>query len=315
MTRVATAENEGTLLNIALHGTASHVEKTVRKFTRVRRDMDRHRAETVHLSRYLDWWHEEDGSCRLQARLAPEVAAMVRQAIEAAMAAECEKSEAEAQKGGKASHTGDESQAGTANAGAVADVSAETPAEERSPRARRADALRHMAEQYLTHQAEVSGAAADRYQVVVHIAREDLSEAGTTNRTDMRDAVIDAISADSPENANSTPNTADGLVRGAELEQGQRLAVATARRLGCDGSLVGIVEDAQGEPLNVGRKTRGDSGCDPASATVTGRRLPVSRLRSFAVRSCPSHPPLGRRRGDEAWQSRHVVLLPSSPHS
>ena len=126
MTRVATAENEATLLNIALHGTASHVEKTVRKFTRVRRDMDRHRAEAVHRSRYLDWWDEEDGSCRLQARLAPQVAAVIRQAIEAAMEAEAEKSEAEAQSGGAARHAGDESQTGTANAGAVTDVSAET---------------------------------------------------------------------------------------------------------------------------------------------------------------------------------------------
>jgi hypothetical protein len=34
------------------------------------------------------------------------------------------------------------------------------------------------------------------------------------------------------------------------------LAVETARRLSCDSSLVGIVEDDDGEPLNVGRKTR-----------------------------------------------------------
>ncbi len=30
----------------------------------------------------------------------------------------------------------------------------------------------------------------------------------------------------------------------------------TARRLGCDGALVGLVEDAAGEPLDIGRKTR-----------------------------------------------------------
>lgn len=34
------------------------------------------------------------------------------------------------------------------------------------------------------------------------------------------------------------------------------LAVETARRLACDSTLVGIVEDSDGEPLNVGRKTR-----------------------------------------------------------
>ena len=90
VTRVATAENEGTLLNIALHGTASHVEKTVRKFRRVQRETERREADALHRSRYVEWWYEEDGSWRLQARLAPEVAAVVKQAIEAAMAAEDE---------------------------------------------------------------------------------------------------------------------------------------------------------------------------------------------------------------------------------
>ena len=278
VTRVATAETEGTLLNIALHGTASHVEKTVRKFRRVQRDAERREADALHRSRYVEWWYEEDGSWRLQARLPPEVAAVVTQAIEAAMAAADETAADEtaadetqavagddvsAETNGNRQANGHENGhenghavadlfAKTNGAGhAVADVSAETngadhavtvvsaetlaetaaeppsatPADERLIRARRADGLRHMAEQYLAHRAEISGSAAERYQVVVHINREDLHEGGET-------------------------------VRGAELEQGRELAVATARRLGCDGLLVGLVEDAEGEPLNVGRKTR-----------------------------------------------------------
>ena len=281
VTRVATAENEGTLLNIALHGTASHVEKTVRKFRRVQRETERREADALHRSRYVEWWYEEDGSWRLQARLAPEVAAVVKQAIEAAMAAEDEaardetvgdetvgdqpaevkiaedeaaeveaaeietsENEAHAVAGDDVSaETNDNCQAnGHENGHAVANVfgetngaghagsdgsatSAQTTADRLSLRARRADGLQHMAEQYLADRAEVSGSAAERYQVVVHINREDLHEG-------------------------------DEMVRGAELEQGRELAVATARRLGCDGSLVGLVEDAEGEPLNVGRKTR-----------------------------------------------------------
>ena len=309
VTRVATAENEGTLLNIALHGTASHVEKTVRKFRRVQRETERREADALHRSRYVEWWYEEDGSWRLQARLAPEVAAVVKQAIEAAMAAEDEtvgdervaREAAEddvagmrqrrrrreaaaheaaiagdhvsAETNGNRQANGNENGHAVANsiakingvdhaitdisaetngAGhavmdisaetngtgrAVVDVSAETlaeaaaepptaaPTDERPICVRRADGLQHMAEQYLAHRAEVSGSAAERYQVVVHINREDLHEG-------------------------------DEMVRGAELEQGRDLAVATARRLGCDGSLVGLVEDAEGEPLNVGRKTR-----------------------------------------------------------
>jgi hypothetical protein len=41
-----------------------------------------------------------------------------------------------------------------------------------------------------------------------------------------------------------------------EIEDGPALAVETARRLACDGSLIGIVEDGEGSPLDIGRKTR-----------------------------------------------------------
>jgi len=40
------------------------------------------------------------------------------------------------------------------------------------------------------------------------------------------------------------------------IEDGPAVAAETARRLACDASLVAIVEDEKGEPLNVGRKTR-----------------------------------------------------------
>ena len=90
MTRAATADNEETLLNIALHGTASHVERTVRKFRWVKREMERYRAEHAHQSRYVRCWHDDDGSWCMHARLAPEVGALVAQAIEVAMAAEQE---------------------------------------------------------------------------------------------------------------------------------------------------------------------------------------------------------------------------------
>jgi len=43
---------------------------------------------------------------------------------------------------------------------------------------------------------------------------------------------------------------------GAEFDSGHVVAVETARRLGCDGALVGVVEGAKGEPLAIGRRTR-----------------------------------------------------------
>jgi hypothetical protein len=42
----------------------------------------------------------------------------------------------------------------------------------------------------------------------------------------------------------------------AELDRGPALALETIRRLGCDGTLVGVLEGRDGEPLNIGRKSR-----------------------------------------------------------
>lgn len=55
-----------------------------------------------------------------------------------------------------------------------------------------------------------------------------------------------------------------------ELEDGRALAVETARRLACDATLVGIVDGANGEPLNVGRRTRAISPLLYAARFVPG---------------------------------------------
>jgi hypothetical protein len=41
-----------------------------------------------------------------------------------------------------------------------------------------------------------------------------------------------------------------------ELDNGQHLAPDTARRIACDSSLLRIIDDASGNPLDIGRKTR-----------------------------------------------------------
>ena len=100
------------------------------------------------------------------------------------------------------------------------DVSAETPP--RSASQRRADALEHIAERFLAGGGSRSAAGA--HELVVHIAHDALR--------------------DVPEST------------GASFEHGGKVAVETARRLGCDGALLGVVKGAQGEPLAVGRRTR-----------------------------------------------------------
>jgi hypothetical protein len=89
-------------------------------------------------------------------------------------------------------------------------------------RKRRVEALARIAESFLaTGPQELTGG--DRQQIVVHVDVQTLKH--------------------------------DHAGR-CELEHGPALAAETARRLACDASLIAIVENERGEPLNVGRKTR-----------------------------------------------------------
>lgn len=87
---------------------------------------------------------------------------------------------------------------------------------------RRADALAVVAESFLAHGA-IEARGTDSHQIVVHVAQETLR---------------------------------DKTAGCCELEHGPSMAAETARRLSCDASVVELTENADGEPLNVGRKTR-----------------------------------------------------------
>ena len=232
LTRVATAENENILLEIALNGTAQHVEKLVRQYARVRRWEGAARVQAQHRERYLDFYYDEDGSLIIKARLPGEVGALVRQSIQAAIDV--------AERAAREAEDPDEIQTHS-------NVSAETSAPD-APRdhgvdairettddpisARRADALMHVLQHFVGCDAVECHSAADRYQVVVHIDQSLLSE-----RHDQPPA--DRLTSQC-----------------CEIENGPQLAVDTARRLGCDGALVGLVQSAAGEPLDIGRRSR-----------------------------------------------------------
>ena len=85
MTRVATPENEADLMNIALHGTAAHMEKLVRCYRRVRAGETLEQAQAQHQARALHYHFDEDGSLVLQARFTPEQGVVVLNAIQAAL--------------------------------------------------------------------------------------------------------------------------------------------------------------------------------------------------------------------------------------
>ena len=115
-----------------------------------------------------------------------------------------------------------------------------------------------MAETYLDS-APRHIATADRFQVVVHVAAEALGKdvpAGTSE-ADYADAAHRNAGAD---DSAETPGLAD-LFNGPDatwsyIDNGPHVPAETSRRLSCDCSIVKLIEDAQGEPLSIGRKSR-----------------------------------------------------------
>jgi len=203
MTRVATPANESVLVHTARNGTAAQVEKLVRKYRWTQRRDAAQLAQRQNEFRKVSYFFGMDGEFILSACLPPEIGAVVSKALQTAVEAVRESKE----------------------------VTAETPLQIPSD-VWKADALRLMAETFLDHRGEETGAgsAADRLQVVVHIDQAILSE---------QQAAAEA-----------------GAPHRCELEDGPALALDTARRLACDASVVGIVEGEEGEPLDIGRKTR-----------------------------------------------------------
>lgn len=229
ITRVARPETEEVLLSIALHGTAHHVENTVRWFRRAQQAEELSREARQQAARRVSFSYDADGSLIVKASLPAEAGALLLKALDAAV------DEME----GPADVSAETSNEHDAN-----DVSAETsaghddvrrarrgrrpkgddpaPGERPSRSVRRADALARLAESFLAHGAEALSAG-DRHHLVVHVDAESLCSGGAGR---------------------------------CEHEDGPVIPAETARRFGCDASMVSILEDDDGSPLNVGRKTR-----------------------------------------------------------
>ena len=216
MTRVATPANESVLVSIARHGTASHVEKLVRKYRWTQQRDAEKTAQSQHLNRSVHWFFDANDTFVLNARLPPEIGALVAQALQAAedvlreQRLRDERDELRPHVNVNEIPWSPLSTAHTAN---------------------RADALRLIAEAFLATRSEEveSTSSADRFQVVVHVDQ--------------------AVLTQNIEASDAEPHR-------AELDRGPALALETVRRLGCDGTLVGVLEGRDGEPLNIGRKTR-----------------------------------------------------------
>src|SRR3989442_2017043 len=84
LTRVATPETEARLLGVGRAGTADHVERIVRGWRCVDRRAEARETARRHASRALHVYQDEDGMVVIRGRLAPEVGALLVQALTAA---------------------------------------------------------------------------------------------------------------------------------------------------------------------------------------------------------------------------------------
>ena len=84
VTRVATAETEQALLDVAPCGTAAHVEQIVRGWRRVDRIAEQAGDRRRHDARSLRTWVDDDGMVVVRGRLTREVGAVLRRVLEAA---------------------------------------------------------------------------------------------------------------------------------------------------------------------------------------------------------------------------------------
>ena len=170
VTRVATPETEQALLDVALCGTAAHVEQIVRGWRRVDRSAEAADDRRRHEARSLRTWVDDDGMVVVRGRLTPEVGAALRRALEAA----CDQARARRAPG---------SDAGADAAAVVSDASVEGAAGVDAAANEVAEAVDVLAPSFAQRQADAigvvadcalaggldRGAAGDRYQVVVHL--------------------------------------------------------------------------------------------------------------------------------------------------
>jgi len=299
VTRVATPENEQALLDVALAGTAEHVERIVRGWRRVDRSAEQAEEQRRDARRSLRTWVDDDGMVVVRGRLTPEVGAVVRQALEAA----CGETRRAPASDGVA-------EAAATDAGA---------GEEPTLAQRQADAIGMVAEAALAGGLD-KGTAGDRYQVVLHVDAAALGErrgvpAGTPDGvvagTQRRECGAYAP-AGTPDGAadrerprrwrrttgpcpgarrapaGSTAADAPSMSSQTVLDEagGIHVSTETARRVACDSATVTMRHEPGGEVLDVGRRTRTVS---PALRRALAARDRQCRFPGCGNRRCDAH--------------------------
>ncbi len=178
MTRVATPENEESLVGAARFGTAAHLEKLVRFHRRCERNRENWAAAESDTARSLRYWKLADGTVRFEGRLPAAEGALFLKAFESALDSL------------RQNYSAEESTGESEPAAPVASSTSVAPQEPMEAReARNADALMVLAETMLAHgPAAVDGG--DRYEVSVYVNESALPRDGEGPPAELADGTV-----------------------------------------------------------------------------------------------------------------------------
>ena len=263
LSRVAAPATEARLLAVACGATAAQVERLVRGWRQADQAAQADGEQVRLASRMLSTQVDDNGMLLLRARLTPEVGAVLLRAVEAALEQ-------------------------------VPAPAAGVDGNEPTIAQRRADALGLVAESALAGGLD-PGNPGDRFQVTVHVPADTLAShepasttphlsaetrdaspatsqplaaaahagretaAGFASETASTPPHVSAETSEASAGAGEPETPAAGLDAGqAVIEQagGLHLGREAARRLACDAALVALRHGAEGEVLDVGRRTR-----------------------------------------------------------
>ena len=224
LSRVAAPATEARLLAVACGATAAQVERLVRGWRQADQAAQADGEQVRLASRMLSTQVDDNGMLLLRARLTPEVGAVLLRAVEAAL------------------------EQVPAPAAPAAEGNEPTIAQ------RRADALGLVAESALAGGLD-PGNPGDRFQVTVHVPADALA----SREPAITPPHVAAETSEASAGACVPAPPAAGLDAGqAVIEQagGLHLGREAARRLACDAALVALRHGADGEVLDIGRRTR-----------------------------------------------------------
>jgi hypothetical protein len=246
LTRIATAETEADLVEMATPMTGSQLER----FAQAHRRVTREEEQQVRARRKFSWHWADDFEFAFRGQLPPEEAAVVLQALRAAL--------------GDLEHSHDDVSAETRAARLKAQDEKEGISwDETNPPPPRKDyagdiasALVEICAQYLNARAAHADDP-DTYQIIIHAGAEAITagDAEPAKAADDLPEPPDRVSAETPA-PKGLPVWHPAYPWRCHIEDGPAISPQALKLIGCNATISTMVHDAGGNVLNVGRRTR-----------------------------------------------------------